>query len=354
MRRIARHLETTSRLSLLALVIGLLGAADPSPLVMSYTELMASIRSGSLAGPSAIYCGSVQNRLVQMVLSKQIRQHGIPLAVLAAKEQVLNPFTGKLTDGENLYGLYNGSPGTLVFIDREGLPIPSATLAHLIHCNHARIIDAHFSFFGTGSVGVMTPEQYFHAVGVAKDIEDAKVRFFNGFLGRFLTPQIPTVVGRTAGGETWNPWEKPGVIHLITADVTGRAFVAQLSNAISVSAKLGAPLAVTMPPGSDLSPLLRGAPVAQVFAEREEILRLGPTPRLVITGGLPPKGAGRGVEIWGFVPVELLGKLLKKPVTADVLSDPDLPVGETDFGVLPAVESYLPITQSPGRIIGGE
>ena len=330
--------------------------STPVPQIVTYAELMSGIRAGTQVGPSAIYCGSTASRFMQMAIAGKIRLHGVTLAILSAKEQVANPFTGRLTNGEQLYSLYNGSTGTLIFINQDGMPIYGANLPHVLHCNHTKIIEAHFSYIGTGSAAVMTSEQFFNAVGVAKDVEESRIRFANGFLGRFITPQMPSTEGMTIGGEIWQAWNKPGTIHIITADVTGRAFVAQFHNAVSVAMKLGAPLAVIMPVGSDLSPLLSGGthPIVQVFAQRQDILANGPTPRLVITGGLPPQGAGRGVEIWGFVPMELLGQLLKKAVTADVLTDPDMPVGETDFGDIPRVESYAPLSQSPGRIIGDQ
>ena len=313
--------------------------------IWTYQELIEQLRApqgedGRTRNPDhimAIYCGSRASRVVTMLAAGDLDAVGIPVCVIGSEDLVPNPWTNRTIAGARLFSLYGGAPGSIVFIDRDGVPIPMANLPHLLHSNSKQIIESHFTYFSGGHHKRMAFADYVNAVGADQAIKAAQRRMDQGFLGQMLAPATPIFSGTLADGQPWNAWEKPGVVHLVTADVTGRAFRAQLANVLAGAPQVNAKIAIVVPSGSDLTALAAviSQPVTFIFAPQSEILRLGPSPRLVVTTGLPPAGTGHGCEIWGYLPFELLAMQLGMDIKATTVPDKDMPVGETDMGSMP-------------------
>jgi len=327
--------------------------------VWTYQDLVAHLRDpivadGRTKNPDhiqAIYCGSRESRVAKMLVAGDIDAAGIPVTILASDDLVSNPMTGRQLAGAKLFSIYGGAPGSIVFVDSEGIPIPMANLPHLLHTNDKRIIEAHFSYFSGAYHKRMSFGDYVNAVGAAAAIQAAQKRMDQGFLGQVLVPATPIISGTTADGRSWNPWENPGVVHVVTADPTGRAFRAQLANVLAGAPQVNAKVVVVLPTGTDITSFASSLakPVTFVFASISDILRMGPTPRLIVTTGIPPAGTGQGCEIWGYLPFELLAMQLGLEVKATSIPDKDMPVGETDQGTMPSVRQAPHPADPTGR-----
>lgn len=302
------------------------------PRYMTFADYIAMVRSGSAPSVLTIYCGGVENSILKL-LKERREWDGVPLVVVTAKETTRSPISGQQVTGQDIWNLYFAAAGTFVLVDHNGHPIPLAHVPQTLHGGDPDIVTAHLTYFLEKHVEKMSFPEYVKAIGLSEKLRIAALRFKHGFFGRVLTPMDRVVRGVLSDGEVWDPWEQPGRATIISERPFGAATKNLVESLMAHRQSVGAPTLI-VPAGADLASIHSAYPEAIIAVADLSAIRVSVSPRLVITTGLPPHGHGRGIEIWGWFPFSAFAHRFGfTPVP--VLSDPDLPIGELDAGIMP-------------------
>ncbi|MCX8013153.1 MAG: hypothetical protein N3A02_02535, partial [Rectinema sp.] len=206
-------LMTVARLGscLLFAFLGVRGEALAGE-TMLYSEYISLIRQSANPYKYAIfYCGSRQNYIVDKLLSPEVNRHRLPVIFVAANDDVTSPISGRMVKGKDIWNLYHGAAGNIIFLNDQGHPIQGGFIPQIVHTNDPEIIRAHIEYIVAygGRQPSISFQEYVRGIGLEDRFLEATQRYRHGFLGGMLSSAFPGtyVRGMTTDGNILDPWQ---------------------------------------------------------------------------------------------------------------------------------------------------
>ena len=300
--------------------------------VLEWDTLIDRYRDKAVPKGAVIYLGSAENHLPRMVRDGHVELHGLAMAVLDAKRPARNPISDRPIRGLEIFRLLGGNAGTLVFLDRDGVPLVQLSLPQIYHGNDAKVVSLFASYAAGGHHSTMSVNEYSRAMGLEEVERRADIRMQTNGFGLPLMPQdpVPTVV--MDDGQPINLRDSPGVFFVIGfPDKPG--FQQQLQE-IALAFRAYGPRIVAVIPHDTTIPDRVHSVVGSltVTRGRATLFRQEATPRIMLFGS-----DGSGMTFYGYQPADVLSKHTRVEVGNVTSRSPNMPYGETDTGTLPVV-----------------
>jgi hypothetical protein len=312
---------------------------QPSP-IMFMPDWLASVQRSapSATAPAASfwYFGWVEDRVPAMVHERFLKMGGKPFVIIPPEQLVPHPITRRPVLGADLAKACGAGPGTLLAVDRDGMPLTGSGLSMLTHGGDPYPLQVWSMFYGSDAFLQTSWPDFIRLMDAKPLIQQMIAVEARGFRGRNLIPTDAIPKGKSSQG-AWDIWDHPGTIHLVSHAPTGRAFRMLLSEVTQVAATLNRPVALVIPFNTskqDVQDLIITAQSAvTIVISDSPSLSSAPSPRVVISGGMPPRGNGQTLEFWGYIPASVLVRQLgfEPPVTTPM----NIPLGEVDAGPFP-------------------
>ncbi len=323
-------------------------AATP---IMEWNEAIAWYRDVHQAearqSGAALYIGRRSHRFVRMVEHGMIDTAGLPLIVLSADIDALNPMTDQTVLGRDIIRQFStlsqtNPAGSVFLLDELGIVRPLLTMHHAVHRNQPDRLNLMFAYAASGMTDAMSLEEFARLRGegplimqMAQEIRTGHLTEASLLVLHYFAQEIDpdtAIVGTAPDGSAVPTGTTVGRIFLLTDDPAAPAFLAQARD-IWEKLTIGGdgmvtrpPLTVVGPPGSSYELLALQGIAHETVSAPVRRLRDGPLPRMILSGG----EGGVVVEVRGFVPGDILGSLLGVHVPDRTPLHPDMPLGETD------------------------
>ena len=315
-------------LLILITLLGARGAAAAESASLHWDAYIQDLRDGTAPAVVAVSLGSARNRLPRSVADGTIDLHGVPLIVVEARGDYLNPISDGRIQGARLFALWSANAGTLLFLDRDGLLIPQLNLPQVFHANDPEVVGAYAGFAHGEHFREMGLRDYLLALDQQSVMLKIQAKLKRGTGNwRPVLPEadIPVIVSRD--GEPVNPREHAGAF-FVFGRPDGRAFRAQVREIQEGLASLRATVVAVIP--SDL-PADAGADLGvTVLRAARGVVDAPCNPRILVL-----THEGGGLWMYGYHPRDMIAMQLGGMNIANVAPlQPEIPFTETDVGTL--------------------
>ncbi|MFW5829615.1 MAG: hypothetical protein ACOCXA_05080, partial [Planctomycetota bacterium] len=281
-----------------------------------------------------IYLGSAENRLPRMIAAGEVDLHGLLVAVIDAEQTARNPVSDRSINGLELFRLFSGNAGSLVFLDRDGMPLEQLALPQIYHGNDRHVVALFAGYAAGGHYSSMTIADYCRAMGLEDVEQRAHLRMQTNGFGLPLMPgdDLPMVV--MPDGQPLPINSNPGVFFVIGYP-RHEAFNRQLIEIAQAFRAYEPRIVAVVPHGSALREETRSMVGDLTVAHAgAAVFRSEATPRMLLFGE-----DGSGMAFYGFQPADVISKHTRVEVVNQQSRAPNMPYGETDTGELPLVDA---------------
>jgi hypothetical protein len=304
--------------------------------MMTWNEGLTYLRNPTVKDHSvALLFGGRWCKAARMIAEGKIKSFGVPVIVVTAAEEAINPLTDKNVRGLDIFRQFGGNAGSLAFLNDEGMPINYMVLPQLVHDCNPDLLTTYFRYVQTKSYRKVTLGEFCRAMGMEDVVVQSIKRGQTDGMGRVLSARAPVLKSvNDLTKEAYDPWDHPGYITVYTENPNGALFLAQVNEILYAFEAIQPRIAIVCPYGTrpPLDHLLGGDGLLLCNAAADDIIAGGTTPRIVFTGG---SGAmQKGLELKGFQPANVLGALLNIRLTGEIKNlYPDIPLQEAEGGI---------------------
>lgn len=316
--------------------------------LVSWDALLNYYRTNPDPAPSAFYLGSPANRLARMFAAGQVDTKGLPVAVVPARAEVLNPISGKRVLGERIQDAYGASAGTVMFFDHQGIPMLQLAMPQSLHHNRPEIVAVYCGYVASRSYKSMKFEEYVLATGQEKIVYAAIKDMKERLAFQQLTGDEKLVIARNAvSGATIDPWDlaNVGTFFVYTVDPSAPVFHAQIIEIWMAFQGLNPNITIVTPEKTepDLGSLPPNFQAVLAHAPREAIAAMGSGPVTIMTS--KPVNKQRGLRLLGFQPANVIKELIGMKNQMGQIYNRDLPYGEVDVIAGVSESPLAPVSQ---------
>jgi hypothetical protein len=306
-------------------------SSAPALDALGWEQYLSCLREGH-AQSTALYFGAADNRLPRQWLAGGVTGAGacVSVVMIPGHGQLESPLGGPQISAAQLQRFFGVTAGTVLFLDRQGMPLPQLSLPQALHQDDLQLLGLYLAYVAGGHDRAMTIAEYAQALGAEAILSRAIARERQG-CARVLAPGQALARATTAGTHAVvDPWAEGGVFYLYAHDLGGRVFRAQLHEIMRAFAVLHPRLTVITPTGEDPDAQLIDDSCECVLAHAEgSLLRAqGPSPLLVVSARTAQ--GMQALRLDGFQPAPVLAHLLGLRLVDDAALDHDIPYGEVD------------------------